>query len=94
MSLQNDKLKLIQMIIATEDESTIRKVMAYMKDEHMSVAEQQADYGVEDESAVRLEDLSPELQESIKRGLAQLERGEGIPDEVDEKYRERWFEEN
>lgn len=94
MSIDRQKIELIQMIMATDDESTLRKVAAFLKDEQMSLAEQRADYGVDEESVVQIEDLSEELQASIKRGLAQLERGEGISDEEDRKYWDKWFEEN
>jgi len=94
MSLDSQKLELIQMIMGIYDESTLVKVAAFLKDEQLSLAEQQANYGVEAESVVNIEDLSEEFQASIKRGLAQLERGEGISDEEDQKFWDKWFEEN
>jgi hypothetical protein len=43
MTTEEQKLKLIQMIIATEDDSTLKKVISFMKDEQMSLAEKYAD---------------------------------------------------
>ena len=65
MNLQAEKLELVQAILDIEDISLVKEVKALLK-------KQDHDW---------FDDLSREQQESVMRGIAQADRGEGIPHE-------------
>ena len=72
MNIQAEKIELIQILLQTNSEDIIKKVKTLLKKE-------QKDWWDETSEAER---------RSIEKGLAQLDRGEGIPHEkVMKKYR-------
>ncbi len=65
MDIQAEKLELVQAILNIDDVSVIKKIKTILK-------KREHDW---------FDDLTEEQQESIKRGLEELDRGEGIPHE-------------
>ena len=62
MNLQAEKLKLVQAVLDIEDIDLIKEVESLLETRHRDW----------------FDDLSEEQQQSVLRGLAQADRGEGI----------------
>lgn len=87
------KLALIQKILDTNDPLLLRQIADLLSDKAM-VSESQITYKTKSQEPLRIEDLSPEFQESIRRGLADVEAGRVHDHEDEEKYWKQWFKEN
>ncbi len=94
MNLNTLKLELIQHILATDDPELLEKILEIVSQDSAVLRESQAPYSIKEDEPVDLSTLSPELQESIKRGLADVEAGRVHSHEDEEKYWEQWFKEN
>ena len=75
MNLQAEKIELAQLLLQTNSENLIKKVKALFKRE-------QIDWW---------DEISEEEKKSIEKGIAQLDKGEGVPhSEVMKKYK-KWL---
>ncbi len=94
MNLNSVKLKLIEKVIKTNNAELLETILDALSQESGLVKETQASYGTKEDEPIDITTLSPAFQESIRIGLEQSDRGEGISDEEDKKYWEQWFKEN
>lgn len=75
MNIQAEKIELVQMLLQTNSEKLIEKVKALLKSE-------QKDWW---------DEIDEEVKAAVEEGIAQLNRGEGIPhEEVMKKYK-KWL---
>ena len=94
MNLNTLKLELIQHILATDDPELLEKILEIVSQDSAVLRESQAPYSIKEDEPVDLSTLSPELQESIKRGLADVEAGRVYTQEQMEKLFENWLQED
>jgi hypothetical protein len=74
MNLQAEKLELVRMILDVEDKSILKRIKSLIETE-------------EDDF---WDELHDDVKAGIEEGIAQLERGEGIPHEEAIKRLKRW----
>ena len=75
MNIQSEKIELVQMLLNTQSEAVIRKVRSILKKED-------ADWWNE---------ISTEEKAAIEKGIAQLEKGQGVPHKVVMQQYGRWL---
>ncbi len=94
MDINSLKLKLIEKIIKTDDLELLENMLEMLSHKATKFCESQAPYSIKEDEPVDLSTLSPELQESIKRGLADVEAGRVYTQEQMEKLFENWLQED
>ncbi len=94
MDINSLKLKLIEKIIKTDDLELLKNMLEMLSQKTTILRESQAPYSIKEEEPIDLSTLSPEFQESIKRGLADMEAGRVYTQEQMENFFEDWLQED
>lgn len=96
MKLNTLKLELIKRILATDDPQLLEEMLEVFSRETVVLKEARTSYHLKEKEAepLDLSTLSPEFQESIRRGLADAEAGRMYTQEQMEKFFEDWLQED
>lgn len=77
MSMQTEKLEIIQMLLKMKDQNFIRQLKSYIE--------------VHSKGADFWDELHDDVKVDVEESLAELERGEGIPHHVVRRKHEPWL---